>query len=60
MLDAETVFTYKAIKKVNKRVQIMSELVFSSNIDFLLQNEDEQPGATELSPLFAAGEVYIS
>jgi hypothetical protein len=59
MLDAETVFTYKAIKKVNKRVQIMSELVFSSNIDFLLHNENE-PGATELSPLFAAGEVYIS
>ena len=36
MLDAESIFIYKAIKKCNKDLQIMTELVFSSNIEFLL------------------------
>jgi len=36
MLDAESIYIYKAIKKCNKEVQILTELVYSSNIDFLL------------------------
>ena len=59
MLDAETVFIYKAIEKVNKKVQVMTELVYSSNIEFL-QGQEEFSGAYELTPLYAAGEVYIS
>jgi len=66
MLDAESIFIYKAIKKCNKNVQIMTDLVYSSNIEFLLPKDakrDESPKVEfrhELTPLFAAGEVYIS
>ena len=39
MLDAESIFIYKAIKKINNTVQIMIELVYPSNIEFLLPKE---------------------
>jgi hypothetical protein len=59
MLDAESIYIYQAVKKVNKDVQILTELVYSSNIEFLLPiyppNNDYH-----LSTLYAAGEVYIS
>ena len=59
MLDAESIYIYKAVKKINKDVQILTELVYSTNIEFLLpkypHNEDYR-----LSTLYAAGEVYIS
>ena len=35
MLDAESIYIYKAIKKCNKDVQILTELAYSSNIEFL-------------------------
>lgn len=34
--DAESIFIYKAIKKINPTIQIIIELVYSSNIEFLL------------------------
>ena len=59
MLDAECIYIYQAIKKINKDVQILTELVYSSNIEFLLS---EYPPRNDyhLSTLYAAGEVYIS
>ena len=36
MLDAESIYIYQAVQKVNKDVQILTELVYSSNIEFLL------------------------
>lgn len=66
MLDAESIFIYKAIKKCNKNVQIMIELVYNSNIEFLLTKDakkdvkSDQEFKYEFTPLFAAGEVYIS
>lgn len=42
MLDAESIFIYKAIKKCNKNVQVMVELVYSSNIEFLLARENKK------------------
>ena len=36
MIDAESIYIYQAVKKVNKDVQIFTELVYSSNIEFLL------------------------
>ncbi len=39
MLDAESIFIYKAIKKINNKVQIMIELVYPSNIEFLLAKD---------------------
>jgi hypothetical protein len=35
MLDAESIYIYKAIKKCNKDVQILTELAYSANIEFL-------------------------
>lgn len=36
MLDAQSIFIYKAIKKCNPNLQILTEMSFSSNIPFLL------------------------
>jgi hypothetical protein len=36
MLDAESIYIYQAVKKVNKDVQILTELVYDTNIEFLL------------------------
>ena len=36
MIDSETVFVYKAIKKCNPNIQIMTELVCTNNIEYLL------------------------
>lgn len=38
MLDAESIFIYKAIKKCNSNIQIITELYYQSNIDFLMPN----------------------
>lgn len=39
MHDAESIFIYKAIKKINPSIQIMIELVYASNTEFLLDKE---------------------
>jgi hypothetical protein len=67
MIDAESVFIYKAIKKCNSNIQIMTELVYDSNIEFLLPKSEltnllknKSRISYESTSLFAAGEVYIS
>ena len=66
MLDAETIFIYKAIKKCNKNIQIMTELICTNNIEYLLNtsnlqklldDKDERP-KYEFTPLYASGEVF--
>ena len=66
MLDAETIFIYKAIKKCNKNIQIMTELICTRNIEYLLNTsnlqqlfhkQDESP-QYEFTPLYASGEVF--
>jgi hypothetical protein len=59
MLDAQSIFIYKSIKKLNSDLQIITELVYSTNIDFLLPKKNKYKIYT-LSTLFASGEVYIS
>ena len=59
MLDAQSIFIYKAIKKLNPELQIITELVYNSNIDFLLPKKNKYIDYT-LSTLYASGEVYIS
>ena len=59
MLDAQSIFIYKAIKRLNPDLQIITELVYNSNIDFLLPKKNKYKDYT-LSTLFASGEVYIS
>ena len=64
MIDGETIFIYKAIKKVNPNIQIMTELVYDSNIEFLLPDEELEKFNSgnisyENTSVFSAGEVYI-
>lgn len=68
MLDAETIFIYKAIKKCNKHIQIMTELICTSNIEYLLDTSNlqklfnnkskESNLQYEFTPLYASGEVF--
>lgn len=59
MLDAQSIFIYKAIKGCNPSLQILTELSFFSNIEFLQPKKDADPDY-KFSRLYAAGEVYIS
>lgn len=65
MIDSERVFIYKAIKKCNPNIQIMTELVYQSNIEYLLPQEelsriDPNNIQYERTSVFSSGEVYIS
>lgn len=65
MADSESIFVYKAIKKCNKNIQIMTELIYASNIEFLLPKNElslfkKNKMQYETTSLFAGGEVYIS
>ena len=65
MIDGETIFMYKAIKMCNPNIQIMTELVYDSNIEFLLPEEELSKfnhGAISYAKtsVFSSGEVYVS
>ena len=65
MIDGETIFIYKAIKMCNPNIQIMTELVYDSNIEFLLpDNELKKFNHGEIkfvnTSVFSSGEVYVS
>ena len=65
MIDGETIFIYKAIKMCNPNIQIMTELVYDSNIEFLLpDNELRKFNNGEKyfvnTSVFSSGEVYVS
>lgn len=64
--DAETIFIYKALKKCNKNIQIMTELICTSNIEYLLSVDNIQQlynqkgcySEYEYTPLYASGEIF--
>ena len=66
ILDAETIFIYKALKKCNKNIQIMTELICTSNIEYLLSvdniqqlyNQKGSYSEYEYTPLYASGEIF--
>ena len=65
MIDADVIFIYKAIKICNPNIQIMTELVYDSNIEYLLpDNEIRQFNHGEIqfvnTSVFSSGEVYVS
>jgi len=62
MLDAQSIFIYKALKKCNPNIKIFTEISFSSNIDFLMErsNLNGESADFQHSTLYSAGEVYIS
>jgi len=59
MLDAQSIFIYKAIKGCNPTLQILTELNYSSNTEFLQQKSDSM-SEINFTKLYCAGEVYIS
>ena len=59
MLDAKNIFIYKAIKKINPTLQIITELSYSSNIEFLQERRRHIPSYI-YQKMYTAGEVYIS
>ena len=59
MLDAKSIFIYKAIKRINPTLQILTELNYESNIDFL-QAKKGSKTSVAAPKIYAAGEVYIS
>ena len=59
MLDARNIFIFKAIKRCNPTLQILTELSYSSNIEFLQAKQHSNLNYTFQS-MYAAGEVYIS
>ena len=65
MIDGETIFIYKAIKMCNPNIQIMTELVYDSNIEFLLPDSELRKfnnGEKHFvnTSVFSSGEVYVS
>ncbi|EGR28582.1 hypothetical protein IMG5_172560 [Ichthyophthirius multifiliis] len=64
MIDSESIFIFKAIQKINQNVQIMIEMVYASNAIFVqkksLINHSNSQLKTELIPLYAAGQIYVS
>lgn len=58
MMDAEVIYTYKAIKQANSDVQILTELVKISNIDFLRSQNEQYVEDYKCQTLYASGEVY--
>ena len=64
-IDNDRIFIYKAIKKCNPKIQIMTELIFESNIEYLLpKNElshiDIAKTDYRKTNIFSSGEVYIN
>ena len=73
--DAGTIFIYKALKKMNKNIKIMTELLITKNIEFLLtakqlkklfirnrkkdMQEKDVPPQYEHTSVYAIGEVYL-
>jgi len=65
MIDGETIFIYKAIKKCNPDIYIMAELVYDSNIEFLIPDDElNMFNEGEINfvntSAFISGEVYVS
>jgi hypothetical protein len=59
MVNAQTIFIYKQIKQINPSLQILTEIFYQSNIDYLLDSGKSKRSYT-FSTLFSAGEVYIA
>ena len=65
LVDRKRMFIYKAIKKCNPRIQILTELVYQANIEFLLPKSEIQRMnykaiSYEQTSIFSSGGVYMS
>ena len=64
MIDPNAIFIYKAIKIYNPNIQIMTELVYDSNIILLPDSEIRKFNHGEIlfvnKSVFSSDEVYVS
>ncbi|EWS75923.1 calcium-activated potassium channel protein (macronuclear) [Tetrahymena thermophila SB210] len=64
LLDAKTIFKYKAVQKLKPDIQIVTEFVNPANIAFLSSDPSDYSLLKKFgynhTPLFASGEIYIS
>lgn len=64
LLDAKTIFKYNIIKKKNRNVNVVTELINQNNIAFLLDSPLMFPFFKyykyDQTPVFTCGEVYLS
>ena len=62
MVDADTIFIYKAIKNESSSILIIADLISSKAIGFITNSGDENMDnfGFWLNEAFAAGELYIS
>lgn len=64
LLDAKTIFKYNIIKKKNPNVNVVTELINQENLAYLLDDPLWYHFLSQFeydqSPVFAAGEVYLS
>jgi hypothetical protein len=60
LVDADAIFAYRVLQKMNDRIQIIVELVTQSNVSFLCEVDPKAGGQEEhyQSPPYAAGHVY--
>ena len=68
MHDTGPILIYKTIKKINKKIKIITELLVTRNIEFLLEphsfkklynTENDNVPEYEHTSVYASGEVYI-
>ena len=62
MMDADSIFIYKAVKNESKKTLIIADLISTNSIGYLAAPSDENSDLHGfwLSEAFAAGELYIS
>jgi hypothetical protein len=61
LIDAKSIFIYKAIKEMNPKLQVFAEIFYQSNIDFLNSKPSKNKAlGYNFSSHYAAGEVYIA
>ena len=62
--DNNRIFIYKAIKKCNPNIQVMIELAFESNIEYLLEQDELVTLKSDMNysntRVFSSGEIYIN
>lgn len=63
-VDNNRIFIYKAIKKCNPNIQVMIELAFESNIEYLLEEDELSLLKSDMNysntRVFSSGEIYIN
>ena len=63
-VDNNQIFIYTAIKKCNPNIQVMIELAFESNMEYLLDNDELVSLKSDMNynntRVFCSGEIYIN